>query len=78
MGWAWQSKLDQSALVTTLFEWGAEPGDEGRVRHRTRVELPSAIAPHDFAVTPSYYVFQLNAAVRPARANAQRLMTNDE
>ena len=58
VGWKWTAKPDQSCLVASVYEWDEA---SGALLHETPCELPSAVAPHDFGVTASYYVFQLNA-----------------
>ena len=57
-GFSWASKLDQSAVLATVREWDQ---GSGRAAHATRVELAGSLAPHDFAITPSWYVFAHNA-----------------
>ena len=57
-GFSWASKLDQSAVLATVREWDQ---GSGRPAHATRVELAGSLAPHDFAITPSWYVFAHNA-----------------
>ena len=58
VGWKWTAKPDQSSLVASVYEWDEA---SGALLHETPCQLPSAVAPHDFGVTASYYVFQLNA-----------------
>ena len=57
-GFSWASKLDQSAVLATVREWDQR---SGRAAHATRVELAGSLAPHDFAITHSWYVFAHNA-----------------
>jgi len=45
-------------MSVTLYEWDM---DNGKLLATTDTTVPSAIAPHDFALTENWYVFVLNA-----------------
>ncbi|EOD18175.1 hypothetical protein EMIHUDRAFT_447970 [Emiliania huxleyi CCMP1516] len=57
VGWSWAAPLVGSSLSVTVHEWDAA---SGALLASTPTALPSAIAPHDFALTDSY-IFALNA-----------------
>jgi carotenoid cleavage dioxygenase-like enzyme len=58
VGWSWAAPLAGDQLQIKIMEWDFTTG---AVLHETRASLPSAIAPHDFAITDNYYVYALNA-----------------
>lgn len=58
VGWSWAAPLVGSSLSVTVHEWDAA---SGALLASTPTALPSAIAPHDFALTDSWYIFALNA-----------------
>jgi all-trans-8'-apo-beta-carotenal 15,15'-oxygenase len=57
VGWAWASRATLDGLVLKIFEFGQQTGE---VRSVTKANLPTPLAPHDFIVTDSWYVFMLN------------------
>lgn len=50
VGWSWAAPVVGDDLAITLYEWDSRSGE---VVHETEASLPSAIAPHDFALTDS-------------------------
>ncbi len=57
-GFSWASKLDQSAVLTTIREWDQA---SGKLLDETRLELACPVAPHDFGLTDEWYVFAHNS-----------------
>lgn len=57
VGFAWAAAADQSYVMAQVLELDQK---SGAVVQRTPVRLEGAIAPHDFAMTPEYYVFLHN------------------
>ena len=58
VGWTWAAPMVGSTLAVTVYEWETRGG---ALLVTTQVELPTPIAPHDFALTDNWYVFVLNA-----------------
>jgi len=52
VGWSWAAPLVGSSLSVTVHEWDAA---SGALLASTPTALPSAIAPHDFALTDSWH-----------------------
>ena len=57
-GWSWAAPLAGERLAVAISEFDVASGE---VLHTTKTTLPSRVAPHDFAITDSWYVFVLNA-----------------
>jgi len=58
VGWSWAQNPVSNSLSMTLVEWEDETQEEV---HRSEYVLADcSMAPHDFAVTESYYVFVVN------------------
>jgi len=57
VGWTWAQNPLTDSLELDVIEWGEEGG---QVQKSSHVIEDCTIAPHDFAVTSSYYVFVLN------------------
>ncbi len=58
VGWSWAAPLAGERLALTIREFDMHGGE---VLATTKTTLPSRVAPHDFAITDSWYVFVLNA-----------------
>jgi all-trans-8'-apo-beta-carotenal 15,15'-oxygenase len=58
VGWSWAAPLAGENLAVSISEWDSQ---SGAVLHTTKTTLPSRVAPHDFAITESWYVYVLNA-----------------
>ena len=58
VGWSWAAPLAGERLAVRIGEFDVQSGE---VLRTTRTVLPSRVAPHDFAITDSWYVFVLNA-----------------
>jgi len=58
VGWSWAAPMVGDELAVTIHEWRTASGE---LVHSKQISLPSAIAPHDFAITDSWYIFALNA-----------------
>jgi len=58
VGWTWAATLAGDSLPATIREWDSASGE---LLHTTPVTLPTALAPHDFALTDNWYVYVLNA-----------------
>ena len=58
VGWSWAQNPVSNSLSMTLVEWEDETQQE--VFRTEYVLSECSMAPHDFAVTESYYVFVLN------------------
>lgn len=58
VGWSWAQNPATNSLSMTLVEWDEASEQEVTRKHYSMPD--TSMAPHDFAVTESYYIFVIN------------------